>query len=52
MYGRVLGSPSGYISEDILSMFDDLGYSSTEDVRAMITEFQKDHSIIQDEKDE
>jgi hypothetical protein len=51
MYGRVIGG-SSYLSEGIITMFSDLGYESEDNVRGMIIEFQKDHSIIKDEKDD
>jgi hypothetical protein len=52
MYGRVLGSSSSYLSDEVLSMFADLGYENNDDVRAMIIEFQLDHGIIVDKEEE
>lgn len=48
-YGTVGTSTSGYLTADALSMFADLGYNTdTDDIRAMIITFQKDHNIIKD----
>ena len=54
LYGKITNnSTSWYLSNDVIVMFSDLWYTiENADIRGMIIEFQKDHGIIQSEKDD